>query len=332
MTSNTFMSIDEAETAIQRINHTRIGSRIDQLSIEPYLDENGEVQLQVRSEEDRVLLCDKKAEKSVLKAIGVGRRLLDGAKDDLELLQNAINRGKAKAKEDGMVVLTVTGANHVMDIHPGEGLNLSLAETWNVLKQEPGMRGVAEIPDLGRGRYDLRLLTVDQVNTRRDVGDITMVGVRVNVSNVITLNPFIYRLACSNGMQRETAGGILEVNLADPIASLRECYALAHEGSKQLAKDFVDTEGLTMPNPLGFANRMLRLAGAPDRSISQILNRVEREAPNGTAYEILNVVTAVAREKGDTSMRSRNNLESVAGRILTMTSHGAVCNMCGAHN
>lgn len=326
-----FMTLDAAEAAVQKINHRRVATRIDQLTINPFHNTEGEIQIDVKNEEGRTMHCAPFAERSILKAVGVGRRLLDGAKDDIDLLERALDKGKRMAREDGMVVLTVTGNDEIQCVTPGDGLPLSLPEVWNVVKHEKGLQGVVDIPDLSRGRYDLRLVTDRESSPRRNVGDITMAGVRVSIDSTIKLNPFIYRLACANGMQRVEDGDVLEIDMGDPIASLRASYAHVADLSVQFGMDFASSDDVRIPNPTDWALRALRIARAPAKIRAAIAERIPREAPNGTLYEVLNVVTAIARERSD-KPRVRNRLESVAGRVLAMQAGTMSCPSCGSHS
>ena len=268
------------------------------------------------------------AEKQILRSMGIGRRLLQSSKDDLELMERALAKGKNAAREDGTVSLITTGSDIIQNVIPGDAFPADLLEVWHTVRDMGDVSGIAEIPDLKRGRFDLRIITRNEVSPRRDRGDITMTGVRIHVGNKLLVNPFLFRLVCSNGMQRIEEEDVLEVPIENTMEHLRLAYAEAVTQSLKFGEEFVRSDEITIPNPTEYALRSLRVAGAGAKHRAEISELIPQQAPNGTLYETLNVVTAYARQLENPG--KRNKLEGVAGRILAMQAGHARCPSCGS--
>ncbi|TXH14541.1 MAG: hypothetical protein E6R03_09130, partial [Hyphomicrobiaceae bacterium] len=74
------LTLDAAEAAIQKINHRKYVTRLDQLTYTPFIDGQGEVHVEVKNEEGRVMTATAVAEKQILRSMGIGQRLLQASK------------------------------------------------------------------------------------------------------------------------------------------------------------------------------------------------------------------------------------------------------------
>jgi hypothetical protein len=265
----------------------------------------------------------------LLRSLGLGRKFLNACEKNIDLAVSALDQART-AERESKLVLTTVGNNRIAGIAPPakkDEVLINLQEAWNVIREIPGVTGAAEVPEIGRGRYDIRVLSDRFMNPIRTVGDLTQVGVRLSVGSRISVNPFAYRLVCANGMQRIEEGDVFFADGGDPLASLRSGFSQAMELATEMTTSFVRTDETRIDDPASFVMRALRIAGANNNLRAKVVDRL-REAPNSTLYEVLNIVTAIGREIGGDNPGKRNRIEAVAGRVVAMQAGHSRCSKC----
>lgn len=327
-------NLDEATALVQRINHRKIVSNLTSVEVVPQLLDE-QISLSFDVEGDRYNLSTY-AEKSFLRMIGLSRKFLDNCVEDVDLATNAINqarRGAADRARATSLHLSLLNQHDIdlVEAAPNKAiLPLNLSEVWEEVAKTDGIIGVSDITVRGRGSYSIRAVTDTTSAPARNVGDATYVGVNLNVNGSVTANPFSYRQWCANGMQSYEDGHVVRVDFADPIVSLRNALATTIDQSRMLVDQFARTDEIVVPNPMEYVMRAIKIAGGTNALRGEVSDRLASEAPNGTLYEILNIVTSFAKSFGADNPRKRDRIEGVAGRIMAMQAGSGRCTNCNS--
>lgn len=157
--------------------------------------------------------------------------------------------------------------------------------------------------------------TVDKATIKEptgvaEVGDISYGGFSISVNGGVLVEPYVYRLQCTNGMRVKKR---LEYESCQSIRP-----ALAE--SKRLLDSFM---ALTEDRfDLKVATSSLQAAGASDRDTIAVLKRVEKDGAT-TNYDFVNIVTTIAKEN------RKKRLEYIAGNLCGVY-HIRRCGECGS--
>ena len=177
--------------------------------------------------------------------------------------------------------------------------------------------------DDGRSLY-LRAVLEPHDEVRR--GDVIQAGIALRVVGPsILVNPYTFRLVCSNGAiamstdssrraRRVEIGWAVDVVhgvLDDVRALVRECAQPAEFGA------FVERMRSATVVSGNVRSRMAHLIaqlppGQREAMLRMIMGRFERDEP--TLYGMMNAVTATARDSGDPALRWQ--LEALGGELL----------------
>lgn len=328
MDTKNILTISQMDETIRKINHKRINTRFDSIYIRPaLLDDKIVLNLQAEGKDFRL---DGKPENRVLKALGLTRKFLTSCEDgaNLDLAESAISTAHRGATDIDTISVSMAYNDRVIAIEPTKKTtSLNLSEIWGVLREHPSIAGAAGVTELNNGAFDLKVLTHTTAAPRLAVGDVTHAGVRIRVGQVISMNSYIYRLACSNGMQRMEEGDVLSIVSEDPLTELSTNFNSLSERSVELVNSFVAMDDIVIPNPHEYIMRALKIAGANEKLRTGVVDRLREEAPRSTMYEVLNIITGIARGY-DEKPNTRNRIEAVAGRLLSMQAGGGRCNRC----
>lgn len=173
---------------------------------------------------------------------------------------------------------------------------------------------------------------------KRKVGDITALGVRLHMDLKHNLAPtastLLYRLACTNGMERldetnkiDARGRTPRQVLADLEAAVEEAYA----GAQREVQAFYDLRNTPVDNPERALARIAREYEMPDRTLAALVERAASEdmPDRPTRFDVVNLITNQANEtriRNKTGARRR--LEQIGGEIIS--EHAARCGHCQA--
>lgn len=333
MSNYNIMTMDQAQTEVQRINHRKSSAPMSSIELEAErLDDSLSLRAKVDGQQMRL---SGDAESSILRTLGISRKFLDNAADDPEVVNAAIREARigASRKNNTLVEMSLSGDGQIdmFSLIQGRKIptSLNLGEVWRVISESGLFSGVTEVSHYGKGHYNLRLLTSHTVNPKREVGDIVMTGVNVAVNGWVKVNPLHYRLACLNGMQSVEEGHLMEIEEGDLFESLRTILGKCAEQSLTFGQAFVDTDSVIVPNPTEYVMRAVKIAGGSNDLRGSVSDLLKEEAPDNTLYQILNIVTALARQSSD-NPRKRDKVERVAGRILAMQGGSSRCNTCNS--
>lgn len=170
----------------------------------------------------------------------------------------------------------------------------------------------------------------------KKVGDITRGGIRITQDVKHNLAPavseFMYRLVCTNGMERYDQ--LLKVdargNTVDEV--LAEMEIMADRAFRRVEKtiaSFYDMRNQRVENPERTILRMANEAGIPSRTALQLAERIPANVEDGTAsmFDLVNLIT---NQANDPHIRSRagarRNLEQAGGTLVT--EHADRCGHC----
>lgn len=330
--SNTIISKNDALDVIQRIGHRKIQTPIESVSVKlDYLDRKITMDLNVEGQD---VYVDEHVQQRLLRMAGLSRKFLENCDNDVDLAQRAVDQGihalrKSNNKYLGIGTVNDSGRSRAVSIDPQEKAidTMSMVEVWNAIRDEERLIGISEVTDLNKGHFEIRCVNSNTFSPRSEVGDIVHSGVKISVNGSVTMNPYCFRLRCTNGMQSYEEGDTIKASMESP-EDIRNTFRDLSERSLSFTQTFTQTSDIVVPNATEYVMRALRIAGASAALRAKVSDRLIEEAPNSTLYEILNIITAIGRDKSADSPRARNRLEGVAGRVLAMQAGAARCSKC----
>lgn len=201
----------------------------------------------------------------------------------------------------------------------------------------------APVSDFWSNQAEFRLDVMAPEGFDRGIGgdpqveDITRGGIRifrdVAHNQAPTVQPWMFRLDCTNGMEIEDEGLKVEARGGTVEEVLEEFEAMAERAFSEVEghiKSFYDLRSVRVPNPERTLVRIGEEQGLPNRTIVTMVEQLpEVIADDGSAsmFELANAVTNLANEP---RLRHRSGvrrtLERVGGRMVT--AHVARCRTC----
>lgn len=168
----------------------------------------------------------------------------------------------------------------------------------------------------------------------RQVGDLTRGGIRMGQDRKHALapwvQPFVMRLACTNGMEMrdddlkiDARGATLE----DVMGEFAEMCEMAFSQVERRIEHFYDLRDTKLDKPERAVLRMAQEQGLPERTIMQLLERVPAVMPGEEAnlFDVVNLITNHANAPGTKDGVVRK-LQVAGGAIVT--EHASRCGTC----
>lgn len=170
------------------------------------------------------------------------------------------------------------------------------------------------------------------------VGDLTRAGVRLGQDTKHNLAPYVqpfnYRLVCTNGMETRDDGFKIEMRGASVEEVLSEFESQADRAFRRAEADiaaFYDLRQQRVENPERTIIRMARERGLPDRTAMALAERIPalNESGEVTMFDLVNLITNQANDPTiRTRAGARRSLEVVGGSLVT--EHAERCGHCQA--
>jgi len=166
----------------------------------------------------------------------------------------------------------------------------------------------------------LNLVTAVNSNPLKDVNDISHVGVSMLFNpRGYNMSAFIYRLVCKNGMISPRAlmsrfsNGLAE---SEVLKSLRQITIDTIEISKNVFMPiFIKTAETEVKDPHAFISNLARYFKLPGGELKEILDNVSALKAPITAYDIINLITAMGSEIIPDNLRKGLKLQTFGGFI-----------------
>lgn len=169
------------------------------------------------------------------------------------------------------------------------------------------------------------------------VGDITRGGIRIGVDLKHNLapwvQPYMYRLWCTNGMETADQGLKVDARGASVDEVLAEFEAQADRAFRRVEQDiasFYELREQRVDNPERTLIRMAEERGLPARTILTLAERVPahiEEDGSATMFDLVNLIT---NQANDPRIRNRTGarrtLEATGGHVVT--DHQERCGHC----
>jgi hypothetical protein len=169
------------------------------------------------------------------------------------------------------------------------------------------------------------------------VGDLTRGGIRIGVDLKHNLapwvQPYMYRLICTNGMETTDEGLKVDARGSSVDEVLREFEAQADRAFRRVEAEiaaFYDLRTQQVDNPERTLIRMAEERGLPARTVLTLAERVPAytdENGRATMFDLVNLIT---NQANDPRIRSRagarRTLEQTGGTIVT--EHTERCSHC----
>lgn len=171
------------------------------------------------------------------------------------------------------------------------------------------------------------------------VGDITRGGVRVGMDIKHGLSPwvqpYLYRLICTNGMETTDAGLKVDARGASVEEVLAEFEAAADRAFRRVEEDMASFYRLReerVNNPERTLIRMAEERGLPARTVVTLAERVPSITDDDgttTMFELVNLVTNAANDpRIRNRFGARRTLEQTGGSVVT--EHSDRCGHCAS--
>lgn len=329
-TATKILTVDQTTDVLQKLNlrHEHMTLAGLRLTTEYEAERDG-LALRAAMPEGSILAVDEIPEKTMLRSLGLSRKFLESCSDNSDLAVAALEQ--ARRSDQDTRLLMVRQDNRLIGLSRAskDDSLVSPMDVWGAIREQEGILGVTEISPMRNGAVDLRVIVRQRVEPARRPGDVTQVGARIHIGKRVTMNPYLFRLVCSNGAQTMDEGAVLSLDVADPVESARNRFREVLELAGSFGDRFIRTDDVVVPNPHEYVMRSLRIAGANDSLRGRVNDLLKEQAPNNTLYEILNIVTSIARESGDRP-QTRNRIESIAGRVIEMQAGSSRCGTCNS--
>lgn len=168
---------------------------------------------------------------------------------------------------------------------------------------------------------------------REQVGDLTKAGVRVGQDVKRNLapwvQPFAYRLWCTNGMEVRDDGLRIDARGATLEQVMVEFEHVADRAFK-MAEDsiaaFYDLRSQPLDNPERVLVRIADEERIPDRTVSNLLDRIPTLTAPITMFDLVNLISNEANNPANGREGGRLVLQRAAGAVVAQ--HAERCSHC----
>ena len=169
------------------------------------------------------------------------------------------------------------------------------------------------------------------------VGDITRGGIRIGLDLKHNLapwvQPFMYRLICTNGMETHDQSLRVEARGNSVEQVLAEFEEVADRAFRRVEAEidaFYELRSQRVENPERTIIRMAEERGLPSRTVLRLAEAVPAYAEEDGTASMFDIVNLVTNQANDPSIRrragARRTLEQVGGSIVT--DHAERCGHC----
>lgn len=169
----------------------------------------------------------------------------------------------------------------------------------------------------------------------RKIGDVTSGGVRVGLNLKQGLAPtveeYLYRLACTNGMTIEDSALKVDARgqtVDEVIAEIEHLAEIAFSRAEQSMKHFYALKNQPVDNVERSLRAIARERGIPDRSMVALMDLAAGEdmPDNPSMFDVVNLVTNFANSPSITRDGGRLILEGAGGSVVA--DNAARCGHC----
>lgn len=192
-----------------------------------------------------------------------------------------------------------------------------------------------------QNRFRLDLFAEERQNGDSAIGDMTAAGIRMLQDRKHNLapqvQPFTYRLFCTNGMSQVDAGLRVDARgstVEEVLAEFESMAELAFSRAEQSIAAFYEMRTQPVDNPERTLLRMAEEMGLPSRTIVRMQERIPTFLGEGDdderAFSMFDMVNLVTNEANNPSVRSRqNSVLALQGAGAQMVSdHAERCGTC----
>lgn len=173
--------------------------------------------------------------------------------------------------------------------------------------------------------------------TKRDgtkVGDITAGGIRLGVNLKQNLAPWVepwtYRLWCTNGMGHTDTGLRIDArgqSWEETLAEFEQVAERAFSRVEEQIEHFYNLREQRVKNPERALRAIAREQGLPARSVNAMMDLIPTEVPeNATMFDVVNLVTNFANSPSVINDGGRLLLERAGGNVVSEEARR--CNRC----
>lgn len=170
--------------------------------------------------------------------------------------------------------------------------------------------------------------------THNPTDDFSHSGVELRVEGGRpSLTEYVFRLVCTNGLMRVQRFATQKSNGSrdDMLDFLKVTTSEILDGSRQLLHRFVSTADMPVTDPhrvLRHAIKMNGISGVVAATLYE--NLQDAMPPNPTFYDIVNLITATARDYRATHHNRTLGLQTIGGNLVADVTDRHSCNACGA--
>jgi len=264
----------------------------------------------------------------VEKFMGISPSLIKEFYDDKDLLR-AIFKHTLSHRDNDQVRFICRG-NEVIDITDTQKPFVSPLTSFDMVADILGKNifGISRC-GVGYGTDGFEAEFVTQVNNapKKDKGDLSYAGIYFHSDGEMLVEPFVYRLVCSNGAIRRSSVMRLYDSTESYMKSLGSAVSVEVVESQKMLERFIKSAEIPVTDPVRLITAEGRRSGLPDHAVRGFIESVPAMGRDVTMYDVVNMFTSAANEQN--SRTARMKLQKAGGGLTNDSDHYNHCVECG---
>jgi hypothetical protein len=330
MERDELVSIEEARESVSRLNvqETQIAVKDMRLSLET------ESFMWGREGAEPLPVHTKEAISSLGKQTGIRFGAVNEYREDPDLVQRLVQFSLNRACRADRVIRVVHTDDEVVEMIDDEHPWLSPVELFDAVTEGvPGLIGLSKLGLLrdaeeakrGSSLMEFEFLTENSEEPPQHQGDFSHSGLYVSWDGKISVEPFVFTLACTNGMLHKQTSQKSVRTMSEFREVLRKTITEHSVTARELLHRLISLDEIAVENPEQMVLRTAASYRISDRVARQLVEAAPSLPENGTMYDVVSMVTRHAQEL----KRGTRALQSVAGEMTFDYSQGHHCSRCG---
>ena len=310
-----YMTLEQADTIISRLCHSQIELPLSDLVFSS-CHADGKTRVHVASKRTGDLSFTPPAVRSIMRLAGVPPGVVREYGEDADFL-GEIFEFSLRKRASLPVRLTIVD-DHVAGADEGGDTYLSLDDAWLTLLDLTGIAGIESVMEVGPG-VRIRAISDHKSSPPRREQDASHAGIQLTLNGSTTVAPFVYRLACRNGML--SCHELYRVDVAGTVgndlgARLRSTMQDALKAAGDALRRFVQSDEEKIAEPANMLHSLMQELNVP-AAHQQRINGLLPELPTEpSAYDVVNLVTGYAQQLRSPQQRER--FERLGGATLEL--------------
>lgn len=257
---------------------------------------------------------------------------------DNRLFRDVVRRGLDSMDDEKLRIMTAGGA--AISIIPSNYPVLTVKEAFHTVREFiPPTSRVSNFMTTDRST-SIEFVTEVNENARLvpgthvGVDDFSHAGLELRMEGGRPLlTEYVFRLVCTNGAMRVERSSTQKSNGSrdEMFSFLRTTVGEILSGSNQLLHRFVNTSSMPVVDPHRALRQIIRMNGISGVVAATLYENLQKAMPaDPTYYDLVNLVTATARDYRATHQNRTIALQTIAGKFVADVTDKHSCGACGA--